>query len=112
MTEHPKQATILQIRSIDIGTLARVRQDDGGVIELDEIGVCYHIEGGYFHFLFESGAYREFSFFQAIQHLILYSAHPAAQRFAYSDDKGLITAYLSGVFDEVFATPVARYRWV
>ena len=112
MTEHHKQAAISQIRSIQIGTQARVRLVDEGVIDLNEMAVCYQIRDNHFYFLFESGAYREFSFYQAMRHLSLYSVHPQACHFVYTDDRALIEAYLAGVFDEVFTTPVARLSYL
>jgi hypothetical protein len=106
--EHHKQAVIFQIRSIQLGTQARVRLVDKGVADLNEMAVCYQIKDKRFYFLFESGAYREFSYFQAVRHLSLYSVHPEVCHFVYTNDRALIEAYLAGVFDEVFATPVAR----
>lgn len=111
MTEHHKQAAIFQIRSIETGTLARVRLADEGVVDLNEMAVCYQIRDEHFYFLFESGAYREFSFFQAVRHLSLYSVHPEASHFVYTNDRALIEAYLAGAFDEVFDTLVARLRY-
>ncbi len=108
VTEHYKQAAISQIRTIQIGTQARVRLVDKGVVDLNEMAVCYQIKDKHFYFLFESGAYREFSYFEVVRHLSLYPVHPEACRFVYTNDRALIEAYLAGVFDEVFATPVAR----
>ncbi|MCW8965267.1 MAG: hypothetical protein OQK82_01070 [Candidatus Pacearchaeota archaeon] len=102
MTEHSKQAEIIQIRPIQIGTLARVRLADEGVMDINEMAVCYKIRDEHFYFLFESGAYREFSFIQAVWHLSLHSVHPEACHFVYTNNRALIEAYLAGVFDEAF----------
>lgn len=111
MTEHHKQAAVFQIRPIEIGTLARVRLADEGVVDLDEMAVCYQVRDEHFYFLFESGAYREFSYFQAVRHLSLYSVHPQACHFVYTDDRALIKTYLAGAFDEAFDTRVAGLRY-
>jgi hypothetical protein len=108
VTDHHKQARILQIRTIEIGTLARTRVADEGIVDLEEMAVCYQIRDGNFYFLFESGGYRKFSFFDAVQYLSLYSVHPGARDFVYTDDRTLIEDYLAGDFDEVFNSQVFR----